>query len=204
MKLPLLCAAALFLAAPAANAALVAYITGTPGSGFTTWSFSGSTAAGVSGFFQDGDSLNFNDAWQDIGEFTDLNDFENFAVAGTAEIMIGSASRAMDLAYIDSDSGTSADDWGVGVIGSTDFEFEPGDIVSWSGFLSVTGIDVNDLNNSGLPITFITSNYDDIPGNLDLELTIEAIAPIPIGPTLPLMAAGIGCLGLVRRMRRQA
>ncbi|WP_298969295.1 hypothetical protein [uncultured Roseobacter sp.] len=186
MKTILSLSAAAFFAASTAQAALVANISGIPGSGQTTWTFSGVAIAVGSGFFEDGNDLANNDTWRNFGEYTSINDFENFNVLGDAGLTIDGMTRLIDLAYINDGAGGAPDDWGVGVEGDTDFEFFAGFEISWTNSLTVIGCDINDLNNSGLPISFLTSNYgSNGDGTRDLELTIAAadIAPVPMPAT---------------------
>ncbi|WP_299737523.1 hypothetical protein [uncultured Roseobacter sp.] len=127
-----------------------------------------------------------NDTWRNSGEYTSINGFENFNVLGDAGLTTDGMTRLIDLAYINDGAGGAPDDWGVGVEGDTDFEFFAGSEISWTDRLTVIGFDIKDLNNSGLPIAYLTSTYgSNGDGRLDLELTIAAadIAPVPMPAT---------------------
>ncbi|MEM1344387.1 MAG: VPLPA-CTERM sorting domain-containing protein [Pseudomonadota bacterium] len=201
----LLAGLAAFALSTPAQAVLLVEIDGTPGSGQTTWTFSGSDIAGNGGFFDDDDNLGSADAWQNLGQYTTRNDVEETDVTGNAVLSIGSETRAIDLAYIDDDGSTSDDDFGVGVAGPTNFTFTAGDTVSWSGSLLVTGIDLNDLNESGLPAVLTASNYGGTANTLDLEVRIgSSSAVVPLPASLPLLLAGLGALGIAARRRARA
>ncbi len=183
-----------------ANAALVVDITGVNGSEETLWTFSGSATAGNNGFFEDGDDLAFQDAWQNIGNYTTENDLEITQVSGLATLSIGATTRNIDLAYIDGDA-VSGDDFGVGVDGTTNFTFSAGDLISWTGALTVAGIDLNDLNESGLPITFNSNNYGGAANTLDLNLNIgQPISNVPVPAAVWLFGSGlIGLIGMKKK-----
>lgn len=160
----------LFLATDYAAATLVVEIQGVPGSGRTTWSFSGSTIAGKAGYFESGDDL--TNHWRSIGEYTAINDFEDTSVHGDASIIVGGRVRPIGLAYVDSDAAMGEDDFGVGVVGPDDLTYSAGDRVSWSGTLTAS-IDVGDLASNGLPNTMTADEVAHSgPGTLDLQVRI--------------------------------
>ena len=168
--------------APAAQALLILEIRGVPGSGQTTWTFSGSDTAGAGGDFDDDANINNSDAggshW-DLGEYTDspsFHDFQLAAISSTATLTIDGTTRNIEDAYLDSDGavGAGGDDIGVGVSGSTNFNFVTGNLVSWLGSMLVA-IDINDMDNAGLPSTLTSSTYGDTTDTLDLEIRFSAV-----------------------------
>ncbi|WP_298976136.1 VPLPA-CTERM sorting domain-containing protein [uncultured Roseobacter sp.] len=202
MKRLLSLTAAALVAASTAQAALIANISGTPGSGQTTWTFSGTTIAGRGAFFQDG-NLNQANVWTDLGDYTSVEFFNNVNVSGDAALTIDGETRRIDLAAIDDDG--DFDDWGIGVDGADIFVFGAGSEVSWTGSLTVFGIDLNDLNNSGLPITFLTSSFGLVgEGTLDLELTIAAdeISAVPLPAGGVLLLSGLAGVAALRRRKK--
>ncbi|WP_299506249.1 VPLPA-CTERM sorting domain-containing protein [uncultured Roseobacter sp.] len=202
MKRLLSLTAAALVAASTAQAALIANISGTPGSGQTTWTFSGTTIAGGGAFFQDG-NLNQANVWTDLGDYTSVEFFNNVNVSGDAALTIDGETRRIDLAAIDDDG--DFDDWGIGVDGADIFVFGAGSEVSWTGSLTVFGIDLNDLNNSGLPITFLTSSFGLVgEGTLDLELTIAAdeISAVPLPAGGVLLLSGLAGVAALRRRKK--
>ncbi len=182
----LLLTSTLLVCSSAAHAALEVYITGTPGSGQTTWEFRGSSVAGLAGFFEDGIGIANDDAWQNIGDYTTLNDQEITTVVGSATLTIAGVTRNIDEAYIDNDgSGTPDDDFGVGVDGATNFTFVAGNTISWTGSLVVTGIDLNDVDETALPTSFTTDNYGGAPGTLAMTVFIGTAAPSLVAAAIP-------------------
>ena len=193
--------AILFLAlAPAAKASLIVDITGVAGSGETTWTFSGSTTAVGTGFFDDDNFLADTDAWQNIGNYTNINDLELTNVSGVASLTIAGVTRSIDLVYIDHDFAAGpVDDFGVGVSGTTDFNFSDGDLVSWTGSLTAIGIDLNDINLAGIPVTLFGSQHG-ANGNLALQVNIGYPTAVAEPATLALF--GVGLIGIVVARRR--
>lgn len=191
--------AILFLAlAPAAKASLIVDITGVAGSGETTWTFSGSTTAVGTGFFDDGNDPRNDATWQNIGNYTNINDLRLTNVSGFASLTIAGATRSIDLVYIDDDPITE-DDFGVGVSGTSNFRFSDGDLVSWTGSLTAIGIDLNDINLAGIPVTLFGSQYGS-NGNLALQVNIGGGIAVAEPATLALF--GVGLIGIAVARRR--
>lgn len=185
-----------------AQAALIVDIDGVSGSGQTTWTFSGSAIASGGGFFEDDGNLGSTDSWSDIGHYTDINDLEALAVTSSATLTIAGITRNINLAYVDTDSGVDADDFGVGVDGSGGFTFADGDLISWSGSL-VANIDIDDISLEGNPTTINTSSYGSSGTLLDLTINIGSASgtsgTVPAAPALALFGLGLGLLGIRRR-----
>ena len=147
------------------------------------------------------DNLSDADSWHNIGELTDLSDLEASLISGNATLTINSTTRLIDIVYVDTDS-TTTDEFGVGVEGSSNFNFTTGDTVSWSGSL-VAPIDLNDLSTSGIPATFTSSAYGfnnlDV---LDLEVNIGIPAPTQSTPE-PATVLGLLTLGSLAALTRK-
>ena len=191
--------AILFLAlAPAAKASLIVDITGVAGSDVTTWTFSGSTTAVGTGFFDDGNDPRNDATWQNIGNYTNINDLRLTNVSGFASLTIAGATRSIDLVYIDDDP-TTEDDFGVGVSGTSNFRFSDGDLVSWTGSLTAIGIDLNNINLAGIPVTLFGSQYGS-NGNLALQVNIGGGIAVAEPATLALF--GVGLIGIAVARRR--
>ncbi|MEM9387356.1 MAG: hypothetical protein AAGA68_20015 [Pseudomonadota bacterium] len=189
----------LLLSSLVSQAGLVVDITGDAGSGQTVWTFSGSTTAIGSGFFDDNDGLSNNDTWQDLINFTNDNDVEVTAVTGDATLTIAGNTRSIDLAYIDNDgSDTDRDDFGVGVDGSGNFNFNDGDSVSWSGSLLVD-LDINNISLAGTPVSISASDYGNAAyAALALTINIGQVA-IPEPASIPLVLWGLVGIAYARR-----
>jgi hypothetical protein len=183
------------LLASAAQAMMVLDISGVAGSGETTWTFSGSATAGGAGDFDDDTNIESTDLdgshW-DLASFTSifLNDTQVAASFSNATLTIGAVTRDIEDAYIDTDIDPGElDDIGVGVSGSTNFDFGIGDLVSWTGFMTV-GIDLNSL----IAGSYSTDVYGADPGVLDLTVNI-----VPEPSTAVLMLLGLAGLRISGR-----
>ena len=181
------------------HAQLIVDVTGTAGSGSTTWTFSGSAvAAGSTGAAFQTDPTGGNDAgnWLDFAEYTDVNN-TNFSIAsGSASVSVnGTSNESLTGIYIDTDSAAdpTADDWGIAV--ANNLAFSVGDSVSWSGAVDI-GIDLNDLDNTALPVTYTTSNIGGSGAALSMQMNI-----IPEPSSLGILAACSAAL-LIFRPRR--
>lgn len=195
------------LAASSANAALLLEISGTPGAGTTTWTFSGSAVANGSGSFSSNLTFDLSEQWHDVGNYTDLDLFsvpdDGGSISGVATLSVGATTLGIDSVFVDSDAG-GLDDFAVGVSGGTDLAFIAGDLVSWTGTLIVAGIDLNRLDASPLPATFNSSNFGDVRGVLDLTLTITEATAVPLPAGAPLALTGMAVLGLASRRRARS
>ena len=183
------------LLASAAQAMMVLDISGVAGSGETTWTFSGSATAEGAGDFDDDtniESTDLNASHWDLASFTSivLNDAQVAASFSNATLTIGALTRDIEDAYIDTDIDPGElDDIGVGVSGSTNFDFVTGDLISWTGFMTV-GIDLNSL----IAGSYSTDVYGADPGVLDLTVNI-----VPEPSTAVLMLLGLAGLRLSGR-----
>ncbi|MDJ0582721.1 MAG: hypothetical protein QNJ66_22300, partial [Crocosphaera sp.] len=127
-------------AVPEAKAAHIVDVTGTPGAGFTRWTFSGSDTATESSFFRNFPSAN-SSTNADTTEITSPNSGnfiadagisdQSFAVvSGAAIITAGSNSEALGGIFLNDDG--TGDDLGFRAVGS-DFPYSLGDTISISG-----------------------------------------------------------------------
>jgi hypothetical protein len=179
------------LVASAAQATLVLDISGVAGSGETTWTFSGSATAISFGDFDEDSDINntdqFGSHW-DLGDFSiDLNDTQVAPSFSNATVTIGALTRNIDDAYIDTD--LQFDDIGIGVDGLGNFEFNTGDLVSWTGFMTV-GIDLNSLFTG----SYSSDVYGVDPGQPDILVNI-----VPEPSTAVLMLLGLAGLRIAGR-----
>ncbi|MEP1613479.1 MAG: VPLPA-CTERM sorting domain-containing protein [Roseobacter sp.] len=205
----LLGASMALLVAPAAASTLVANVTGTAGSDTTFWEFSGSTTATGTGSFSADSIIRIDHQFLDVGTFTDLSIFDvpedGGTVSGIAQLMIGSDTRGIDRIFIDGDAGAGNDDIAFGVDGAGDFDFASGDLVSWSGLLTITGIGFDNVSLGGVPNTLTGLG---LSGDSNLSLTVnisESVAPVPLPAGGLLLLSGlIGVAGLKRRRKRAA
>ncbi|KMK66102.1 hypothetical protein [Puniceibacterium sp. IMCC21224] len=194
----------------ASQAALVADVSGVVGLGYTAISFRESSTAVGDGYFQYGSDMSIGDAWQNLGDFTGINDFEILSpIYGNAEINIGAGgsavTRGIDMFYVNHDL-TFGDAFGVGVVGPDNFTFATGDLVSWSGEL-VFATDISDMVNFTGSRSYFGSAYGGGGTQLDLELIFNAkLASVPLPASLPLALAGLLAmvgLGWSRARRRK-
>ncbi|MEM9839214.1 MAG: hypothetical protein AAF830_08675 [Pseudomonadota bacterium] len=191
----------------------------TDGSSTTIWNFSGTSTAGRAGLFAtDAPSLpgNTDVTFLDIGDFTDSEDLVSSfgtTLSGAAQLTIQRASTgATDVfnitgLHIDDDGPGGFDDFSFSIAAVDPDDgapsFEAGDMISWSGQLTVTGImDVRDPFSIFQPFFGSTSNFGGIDGTLDLELRTSASeVPVPGAALLFLTTTGGG---LVFRGRKKS
>ncbi len=132
-------------------AGLIIDIVGTPGSGSTTWTFSGSTSAYTSGTFSVEGSEGFNGGdTNQPGELSTGND-KNFIIptsmddqlfirtSGGASITTPNGTQQLTEIFLD-DDGVAKDD--VGFHTATALGYASSDVVTWSGS-NVFGVDMD-------------------------------------------------------------
>jgi hypothetical protein len=184
--------------ANSAQAALLVNVVGTPGSGFTLWSFSGSAIASENGTFLDANNdIGEIDStqWKEIGDYviTALNDLIVTDPLSTASVTTTSGgTQGITGVLIDRDGsvpGTNNDDWAI--IPSADLAIASGDTVSWTGSLTLNV----DINNFFLGTV---GSAESAPGGLtDTQLTFATPEPI----TLLGASAAIGFGALFKRQK---
>jgi len=175
-----------------AQAALMVDVLGIPGSGFTTWIFSGTATATAAGEFV---STNIADTdstqWKEIGDYviTDIDNVIFTDPASTASVTTSTGgTQAITGVLIDRDSsvpGTNNDDWTIAPLGN--LLIGNGDTVTWSGALTLN-VDINNF--------FLGSfnGSEEAPGNLfDTQLTFtQSTFAVPEPLTLLGAGAAIG------------
>lgn len=139
-------AVAVLFAVPA-HATMMLEISGTPGSGETTWVFSGSDTARGTEQFNAG-TIGAGGSWQDVGDYV-TSAYDNAGISlisGIVTIQVnGSASNTIDRIRLDHDEPPALDELGFGFPTlSSDLPFTNGDVVSWAG-TAVVPVDLNDL-----------------------------------------------------------
>ncbi len=155
---------------------LVVTITGQPGNGSTTWTFSGSGTA----WDTYSELVGTPNNWTNVGDFTDTNLGSAVPTSGSASITneTDNSSAAITQVFFDDDPGGDFDDIGF-TVGA--FSFIANDTLSWSGSLTVP-VDLNHLSESPLPFTSLNSTSSP-PGWPNLDVVIAAI-PEPSGVVL--------------------
>ncbi|MGK7931785.1 MAG: PEP-CTERM sorting domain-containing protein [Microcystaceae cyanobacterium] len=197
------------VAVPDAKAALIVNVTGTPGTGFTTWTFSGSDTASTFGNFRafPSDSLSLSDTTQmenpNSGNFIADTGISNqsFAVlSGSATITAGSNSQALGGIFLD-DDGAAADDLGFRTATST-LSYLNVDTISISGTVTI-GIDLNQLI-TGNYFSFIGSDAFGGDFHSDpLQLNISETATTTPEPSALIGLFILGGIGLFSRKKKQ-
>lgn len=204
-------AALVALALSGADAsALSVDVVGVPGTGQTTWTFSGSSTATDSGTFGLSPPTSATPAtlsqFLNFGDFTDINLEARPVLSGTAIVSVqsGPSISSLDISevFVDDDASAASDDFGVYFGGAT-LAFDRGDLVSFSGSVLV-GFDLTDLDSSPLPFSQTGSTDVDVglESKLDVSLTISEPAVVPVPPGLSLALTGMGVLALFRRRRK--
>ncbi|WP_298920446.1 VPLPA-CTERM sorting domain-containing protein [uncultured Roseobacter sp.] len=197
-----LIAAALFATSPA-QAALVADISGTPGSGQTTWTFSGTAVPDGAGSFN-ADSFSLATIWSGLGDFTALRASILTDIQGKARVRIDNETRWIDEVVVNDANSVRGDLFAIGVNGDENFAFSAGSEITWQGTLTVFGIDINVLSEGGLPSTFASSTFGVEGVQLDLELNIAAdeISAVPLPAGGALLLSGVAGIAALRRRKK--
>lgn len=194
-----LCVGMILACTGPATAELSAVITpGTNPATGSVWTFSGNgvltigTPAGASSPELEAlGNLGNQDAWQDLGEYTAVNDLEGAIISGSGSITVNATVYVMGTPYIDHDTGVGVDDFGVGIVGPIANVFlAHNDAISWTGTIE-TNVPYNDL----APGVYGVSQYGrDTNASLPLTLTI-----VPEPTSMALLS--LGGLMLLRRRR---
>ena len=180
------------LNAGVARADLVLSIEGIPGSGQTTWEFSGTglTQAGTGNTF----------VFSDLGNFTTLPSTFLMPISGSATVVHEPTGNSAAI------FGARVIDQGTGQVDDLSLAFSPelprvdGDEMSWSGAL-VFGFDINDLDEAGLPFS-VTSPGSFAP-NIQLSISVTAIPEASSWVAFSLLTLGCAGWAGVRRIRHR-
>lgn len=195
---PAMTGAVMLCTASAANATLMVNITDA-GGGATLWQFSGSSVAASLRTFDNDVTVSFAAVWTDIPvNLTNINDLDAVVSSGVATVTINQDSRTIDSVYIDDDGDVAqADEFGIGVSGTSLFPFASGDTVSWTGSVTVNSISIGDFLTTG----FSTSEFGTVDGALDLTVVIGQPLQVSEPGTLAILGLGFVGLGFARRKR---
>ena len=199
MKKLILISAALSVAS-LSHAQLNIDVVGTPGSGVTTWTFSGSGGAtSADGSIRD-TSMNtfsaFDSGQFPFGQDTILNtSYQDmvFTLTGSATITIGSQTRSIAGIYLDDDGG-SADD--LGVRADTQMDYLVGEASSWTGSGTVN-VDINDFALGTWSI-----NSVDGQAMFFSDPTTVTFSAVPEPTTMILLGAGAAAIAARRKKRK--
>lgn len=189
-----------------AQSTLMIDVTGAPGSGTTTWLFSGAAMAEGDGTVRTEtvDSFNLDDTFDVIrpggpGSFiTDPSiQWELFPLmSGSASLTIGADTRSILALLLNEHSPRSEDQLGIRVDSSLDYL--AGETSSWSGSLLI-GVDINQLSEG----TFINQRFLNPEPNFagpagDVLMTVTSTA-VPEPTTFALLVLGLVGLRSGRR-----
>ena len=194
-------------------AALTVTVSGTPGAGTTTFTFSGSSTVtfGDARFQSYDDVGNEAGAWYGLGQFFDpstmpsLIDDAIIAASSTASVSVNGASENIYGLYLLADSSNqnfTAYNWGIYLPpgNSSGIPVSTGDTVSWTGSLTV------DLDFSNFVAGTYASDilYEGLgEATLDMTLVVTDPAQVPLPAAAPLFAIGLATsFGLYRRKRK--
>ena len=187
-------------------AALTVDISGTAGSGTTTWIFSGSQTANGDGAFGNlgSDTIpDFNSQFADLGDFAISNLLVAPVLSGDAAVTVeGGTTNTLTIENVLVDDDGDSDDLGFDFGGPT-LSFMTGDLVTFSGS-AVVDLDLSELSASGLPFFASTSGSSGgLNSALSLDLSITETSAVPLPAGLPLLLLGIGALGAAGARRRK-
>ncbi|MFK7766074.1 MAG: PEP-CTERM sorting domain-containing protein [Mariniblastus sp.] len=184
--------ALLFAFAQTSRADLFVSIVGDPGSGQTTWTFSGSEIAGGQEDFDSGFLSDFGSVWVDHGDlFNSGWTNENIVPPSGATVTTPFGTRNIDLLYMTEQD--IADDFGIGVDG-TNLPFDAGDLVTWDGSF-VLNEDILNMNEGSYSFDYFANIF----GTLDLTVEIRAASVPEPASTVALGILGLACVCRRRR-----
>lgn len=167
--------------------------------GGTVWQFSGSTIAVGTDRFSHDNNVSQGQSWSNLPfDLTNVDDFDAAVSSGSASLTIAGETRGIESVYIDHDNGgVNADEFGVDVAGG-EFSFTDGDLISWTGTITVNTIAVSDF----LVSSFAVLDFDASVGSqVMLDVVIGTpTAAVPEPGTLGLLA--LSFLGLAYSRRR--
>jgi len=196
-------ALAALLAAGTAQAAFVIGVTGTPGSGQTTWTFSGSSTVGGGTITIDDDDDNISWGWIVGTAFysgTNINiDFSStnaiLSDGTTTYDIVGIGATLLDpnkaFGIAIEDAGASSDS----------YSFAGGTVLSFAGS-AIAPLDFGDLNEGANSVSEWGDYTENVQGTLPGTINVGDVSTTPVAPTLTLTSLGIAGLAGVRRRRR--
>lgn len=197
MKARMLALAVAAAAGTASAQTLFIDVVGNPGSGVTTWTFSGSSTTSaafvapatirtnVANSFNAGDSGQFPFGLDTILD-TSIQDVV-FTLTGNASVTVGNQTRTITGIYLDDDGG-SADDMGIRV--DTDLVYGNSEPSSWTGS-GTANIDINTFDLNGSPWSL--NGFDGQAIFLSPETVVTFRIPTP-GSVAVLGIAGLATL----------
>lgn len=172
-----------------AEAILNIDVMGTPGSGSSTWTFSGSSTINEAGSLRTSAVNGFNgvDSIQFVNFISDVSiqDVLFNATGGSTILTVGSNTANITTLFLDQDGDAIGDDIGLRV--DSPFTTTVGEVISWSG-TQTYNIDLNQLNEGSF------SNPSGSAGFVsdgEATLNISSVqVPFELSPTLGLLMIG--------------
>ncbi len=197
-------------AASLANAALILSVEGVAGTGFTTWSLSGSSTVNQDGTIRTNvgsDNFSLDDTFEpDVtGDFitngTSIPSDALYSITGSAFITVGTDTQAITNIYLDQDG--SRDDFGIRTTSA--LSYLTGETSSWTGSFNV-GLDIGEFNVGSYQLNTTQLNGGGflfaLPNEVQLNFTESGPNPVPEPTTMILFGSGLA--GLVgTRMRKK-
>lgn len=196
----------LCLGARSSQAALVIDVSGAPGSGVTTWVFSGTSTSILGGTIRTGVGTNNFDVGDSFEPDVTGNFISNGArqnvlleVLGSASITVGGVTRTITHVFLD-DDGAARDDIGIRTL--TALDFAAGQASSWTGSFTVA-IDINEFTVGTYRLNTTQSNGGGFvfAGIDDSILNFSTSTDIPEPGTKWMCALGFAMVGCWVRAR---
>ncbi|MBF2058499.1 MAG: hypothetical protein IGQ45_15100 [Cyanobacterium sp. T60_A2020_053] len=184
-----------------AEGAVLVNVTGTPGSGETTWTFSGSATVTNAPIDIDDNDGGVSWGWV-VGSpfYTGTNTNLDFT---STSATLSDGTTTYDILGVGAEFTNPDELFGIAIDDATasqgNYGFPAGTNLSFSGF-GIAPVDINEFASGTTTTNQWASNLSDLQGNLPVEFTVGDIATTP-EPSLLFALIGLSALGFLTKKK---